>query len=91
MALFALSRKNDESLCHMMVVFKKEKESFEKIERIMTDKDFNERYVFKVKFPKTKLLLSFMSLVSKINNSKINGTHRGRKNSLPKNIIKYCI
>ena len=75
----------------MMVVFKKEKENFEKIERIMTDKDFNERYVFKVKFPKNKLLLSYMSLLSKINNSKINGTHRGRENSVPKNIIEYCI
>ena len=52
----------------MMIVFKKEKESLEKIERIMTDKDFNERYVFKVKFPKTKFLLSYMSFVSKINN-----------------------
>ena len=36
-----LSCKNEESLCHMMVIFKKEKESFEKIERSMTDEDFN--------------------------------------------------
>ena len=41
----------------MMVIFKKEKENFEKIERIMTHKDFDERNVFKVKFPNTKLLL----------------------------------
>ena len=56
-ALFVLSRKNDKSLCHMMVIFKKEKKNFEKIERFMTDEDFNERNVFKVKFPNTKLLL----------------------------------
>ena len=47
----------------MMVVYKKEKENFEKIERFMTDEDFNERNVFKVKFPKTKLLLSSMPFV----------------------------
>ena len=62
-ALFVLFRKNEESLCHMMVVYKKEKENFEKIERFMTDEDFNERNVFKVKFPKTKLLLSNMPFV----------------------------
>ena len=42
----------------MMVIFKKEKKNFEKIERFMTDEDFNERNVFKVKFPNTKFLLS---------------------------------
>ena len=41
----------------MIVIFKKQKENFENNERIMTDKDFNERNVFKVKFPNTKLLL----------------------------------
>ena len=41
----------------MMVIFKKEKENFEKIERIMMHKDINERNLFKVKFPNTKLLL----------------------------------
>ena len=41
----------------MIVIFKKQKENFENNERIMTDKDFNERNVFKVKSPKTKLLL----------------------------------
>ena len=55
-----LSCKNEESLCHMMVIFKKEKESFEKIERFMTDEDFNEQNVFKVKFPKTTLSLSYI-------------------------------
>ena len=75
----------------MMVVYKKEKENFENIERFMTDEDFNERNVFKVKFPKTKLLLSNMPFVFEDNNSKINGTQHGRENSLPKNIIKYCI
>ena len=47
----------------MMVVYKKEKENFEKTVRFMTDEDFNERNVFKVKFPKTKLLLSNMPFV----------------------------
>ena len=55
-----LSCKNEESLCHMMVIFKKEKESFEKIERFMTDEDSNEQNVFKVKFPKTTLSLSYI-------------------------------
>ena len=43
----------------MMVIFKKERENFEKIERIMTHmtQDFNEQSVFKIKFPNTKLLL----------------------------------
>ena len=41
----------------MIVIFKKQKENFENNERIMTDKDFNERNVFKLKFPNTKLLL----------------------------------
>ena len=41
----------------MIVIFKKQKENFENNERIMTDKDFNERNVFKVKFPNTKSLL----------------------------------
>ena len=41
----------------MMVIFKKEKKNFEKIERFMTDEDFNERNVFKVKFPNTKFLV----------------------------------
>ena len=61
-----LSCKNEESLCHMMVIFKKEKESFEKIERSMTDKDFNEQNVFKVKFPKTTLSLSYISFEREI-------------------------
>ena len=61
-----LSCKNEESLCHMMVFFKKEKESFEKIERFMTDEDFNEQNVFKVKFPKTTLSLSYISFEREI-------------------------
>ena len=61
-----LSCKNEESLCHMMVIFKKEKESFEKIERFMTDEDFNEQNVFKVKFPKTTLSLSYISFEREI-------------------------
>ena len=61
-----LSCKNEESLCHMMVIFKKEKESFEKIERSMTDEDFNEQNVFKVKFPKTTLSLSYISFEREI-------------------------
>ena len=59
-----LSCKNEESLCHMMVIFKKEKESFEKIERSMTD--FNEQNVFQVKFPKTTLSLSYISFEREI-------------------------
>ena len=59
-----LSCKNEESLCHMMVIFKKENESFEKIERSMTDEDFNN--VFKVKFPKTILSLSYISFEREI-------------------------
>ena len=61
-----LSCKNEESLCHMMVIFKKEKESFEKIERSMADEDFNEQNVFKVKFPKTTLSLSYISFEREI-------------------------
>ena len=61
-----LSCKNEESLCHMMVIFKKEKESFEKIERFMTDEDFNEQNAFKVKFPKTTLSLSYISFEREI-------------------------
>ena len=61
-----LSCKNEESLCHMMVIFKKEKESFEKIERSMTDEDLNEQNVFKVKFPKTTLSLSYISFEREI-------------------------
>ena len=61
-----LSCKNEESLCHVMVIFKKEKESFEKIERSMTDEDFNEQNVFKVKFPKTTLSLSYISFEREI-------------------------
>ena len=61
-----LSCKNEKSLCHVMVIFKKEKESFEKIERSMTDEDFNEQNVFKVKFPKTTLSLSYISFEREI-------------------------
>ena len=61
-----LSCKNEESLCHMMVIFKKEKESFEKIERFMTDEDFNEQNAFKVKFSKTTLSLSYISFEREI-------------------------
>ena len=61
-----LSCKNEESLCHMMVIFKKEKESFEKIEKFMADEDFNEQNVFKVKFPKTTLSLSYISFEREI-------------------------
>ena len=61
-----LSCKNEESLCHMMVIFKKEKESFEKIERFVTDEDFNEQNAFKVTFSKTTLSLSYISLEREI-------------------------
>ena len=61
-----LSCKNEEFLCHMMVIFKKEKESFEKIERFMTDEDFNEQNAFKVKFSKTTLSLSYISFEREI-------------------------
>ena len=61
-----LSCKNEESLCHMMVIFNKEKESFEKIERFMADEDFNEQNVFKVKLPKTTLSLSYISFKREI-------------------------
>ena len=61
-----LSCKNEESLCHMMVIFKKEKESFEKIERFMTDEVFNEQNAFKVKFSKTTLSLSYISFEREI-------------------------
>ena len=61
-----LSCKNEESLCHMMVIFKKEKESFEKIERFMTDGVFNEQNAFKVKFSKTTLSLSYISFEREI-------------------------
>ena len=75
----------------MIVIFQKEKGNLKKIKRFMTDENFNEQNVFNVKFPKTTLSLSYMLFVSKRNNSKINATLRGRENSLPKNIIKYCI
>ena len=74
-----------------MVVYKQEKENFEKIARFMTDEDFNERNVFKVNFQKLNCYFQICRSFSKINNSKINGTQRGRENSLPKNILKYCI
>ena len=78
----------------MMVIFKKEKKNFEKIERFMTDEDFHERNVFKVKFPNTKLLLCHFHICRSFRREitvKKNETHREGENSLPKIIIKYCI
>ena len=66
-----------------MVIFKKEKKNFEKIERFMTDEDFNERNVFKVKFPNTKLLLCHFHICRSIRKEitvKKNETHRGGEN-----------
>ena len=70
--------------------FQKRKENFENNERIMTDKDFNERNVFEVKFPNTKLLLCHFHMCLTFRREK-NETHYGGEKSLPKIIIKYCI